>query len=368
MPPLGRLTIATHTPYLIPDPSQSAHSQQWLIVASQPHINALLVNAPGFNSRPAPALNSQNNDKVNRDHRDFGFIVMVSPNKDPYDYPVSPFKSRDMAAGTPSKDDGLVHRERPDAIKGSPVVRSGTPLTGTPLTGTPRAGTPRVTTPRTGTPKGLKVSTPKTGTPVEKRVIASAPDEPEAPEGPKSKSPEPEIPEQNGETSQPQLNGVSPEKVNPGFKEDVAIEEFVNHRVDPDNSTVDIQVKWEGGETSWEPEWSLQEQVPALVFKYWDKLGGREAATNLDIYHAFKILKRTTRPGKAKGDKYMYQVQWVGYRATDSTWEQESKMRTIAPGELEKFEAKLLASGASTDKRKTARGPGRPRKKPRVED
>jgi hypothetical protein len=164
------------------------------------------------------------------------------------------------------------------------------------------------------------------------------------------------------------LNGDSPEKVNPGFKEDVAIEEFVDHRVDADNSTVDIQVKWEGGETSWEPEWSLQEQVPALVFKYWDKLGGREAATNLDIYHAFKILKRTARPGKAKGDKYMYQVQWVGYRATDSTWEQESKMRTIARGELEKFEAKLLASGASTDKRKTARGPGRPRKKPRVED
>jgi hypothetical protein len=26
-------------------------------------------------------LNSQNNDKVNRDHRGFGFIVMVSPNK-----------------------------------------------------------------------------------------------------------------------------------------------------------------------------------------------------------------------------------------------------------------------------------------------
>ncbi|KAH6952849.1 hypothetical protein DER45DRAFT_574454 [Fusarium avenaceum] len=286
---------------------------------------------------------------------------MVSPNKDPYDYPVSPFKSRDAMTGTPSKDDGLVHREKPDAIKASPVVRSGTPLTGT-----PRAGTPRVTTPRTGTPKGLKVSTPKIGTPVEKRVIASVPAEPEAPESPKSKSPEPEIPEQNGERSQP--NGDSPEKVNPGFKEDVAIEEFINHRVDPDNSTVDIQVKWEGGEKSWEPEWSLQEQVPGLIFKYWDKLGGREAATNLDIYHAFKILKRTTRPGKAKGDKYMYQVQWVGYRATDSTWEQESKIRTIAPGELEKFEAKLLASGASTDKRKTARGPGRPRKKPRVED
>ncbi|RYC77974.1 hypothetical protein BFJ63_vAg19150, partial [Fusarium oxysporum f. sp. narcissi] len=118
----------------------------------------------------------------------------------------------------------------------------------------------------------------------------------------------------------------------------------------------------------WESEWSLQEQVPTLVFKYWDKLGGREAATNLDIYHAFNILKRTAHPGKSKADTYMYQVQWVGYRAADSTWEQESKLRKIAPSELEKFEAKQLASGASTEKRKTTRGPGIPLKNRRVGD
>ncbi|KAG7413251.1 hypothetical protein Forpi1262_v017026 [Fusarium oxysporum f. sp. raphani] len=169
-------------------------------------------------------------------------------------------------------------------------------------------------------------------------------------------------------STKPQPNGDSPKEANPGFREDVAIDEFVDHRVDTDNSTVDIQVKWEGGETTWESEWSLQEQVPTLVFKYWDKLGGREAATNLDIYHAFNILKRTAHPGKSKGDKYMYQVQWVGYRAADSTWEQESKLRKIAPSELEKFEAKQLASGASTEKRKTTRGPGRPRKNRRVGD
>ncbi|EXL64871.1 hypothetical protein FOPG_18883 [Fusarium oxysporum f. sp. conglutinans race 2 54008] len=63
----------------------------------------------------------------------------------------------------------------------------------------------------------------------------------------------------------------------------------------------------------------------------------------------------------------MYQVQWVGYRPAESTWEHESKLRTITPDKLEKFETKQLASGAS-EKRKSTRGPGRPRKKPRVED
>jgi hypothetical protein len=151
------------------------------------------------------------------------------------------------------------------------------------------------------------------------------------------------------------------------FRDDVEIDEFIDHRVDEATSTVDIQVKWEGGETTWETEWSLQEQVPTLVFKYWDKLEGRDAATNLDIYHVFKILKRTSLPGKSKKPQYMYQVQWVGYRRTDSTWEHEDKLREIAPAELEKFEAKELANGAVSQKRKNARGPGRPRKRARAD-
>ncbi|EXL39013.1 hypothetical protein FOCG_18361 [Fusarium oxysporum f. sp. radicis-lycopersici 26381] len=250
------------------------------------------------------------------------------PNKDPYDFPASPLRSRDaMPANTPSKEDGLVHRKKSDTISDSPVLRSGTLRTST------SKGTPRV--------------------PAEQCAVT-----------PRAKHAEHAKPK----STKPQPNGDSPEEANPGFREDVAIDEFVDHRVDTDNSTVDIQVKWEGGETTWESEWSLQEQVPTLVFKYWDKLGGREAATNLGIYHAFNILKRTAHPGKSKGDKYKYQVQWVGYRAADSTWEQESKLRKIAPSELEKFEAKQLASGASTEKRKTTRGPGRPRKNRRVGD
>ncbi|KAF5019002.1 hypothetical protein F66182_9020 [Fusarium sp. NRRL 66182] len=264
-------------------------------------------------------------------------------------------------AETPSKDgDVLVTREKRDGVKVSPALRSGTP----------RTGTPRIGTPRTGTPKGTsRVGTPKTGTPAKDK------NEPATPvDTTPSQRAEPEKPEQNGDA---QSNGdaqpsgdATAAKTNPGFREDVEIDDFVDHRVDSNNSTVDIRVRWAGGEETWETEWSLQEQVPTLVFKYWEsKEGGREAATNLDVYHVFKILKRTTLPGKSKGSQYMYQVQWVGYRRADSTWEHESKLREIAPGELDKFEARELATNAAGgEKRKSARGPGRPRKKPRADE
>jgi hypothetical protein len=256
-----------------------------------------------------------------------------------------------MRTATPSKEDGLTHREKTDATKASPALRTGTPRTGTPRVGTPRTGTPRV-----GTPRGTsKVNTPQTTTPAEKKAVTEDAAEENGPA-------EHNESEQNREKAQP--NGEAAEPVDPGYKEDVEIDSFISHRVDEANSTVDIQVLWEGGEKTWETEWSLQEQVPALVFQYWEKLGGRDAATNLEVYHVFKILRRDTSSRAKK-----YEVQWVGYKRTDSTVEKEEFLRSVAPGELEKFQAKELASGgASNDKRKGARGPGRPRKKPRYDD
>jgi hypothetical protein len=276
---------------------------------------------------------------------------MASPKKDPYDFPASPLMTRDaMRPATPNKEDGLAHREKPDIINAAPTVRPGTPRTGTPKAGTPRTGTPR------GTPK---VSTPKTTTPAGKKAVTEAATEAAPNEVGPAKQDEPE---KNGDKAQP--NGGASERVDPGYKEDVEIDSFISHRVDEANSTVDIQVLWEGGETTWETEWSLQEQVPSLVFQYWDKLGGRDAATKLEVYHVFKILRRDTSSRAKK-----YEVQWVGYKRADSTVEKEEFLRGIAPAELEKFQAKELASGASNDKRKgVARGPGRPRKKTRVEE
>ncbi|KAI5468121.1 hypothetical protein BGZ63DRAFT_399645 [Mariannaea sp. PMI_226] len=149
---------------------------------------------------------------------------------------------------------------------------------------------------------------------------------------------------------------------------EVEIESFETHRVDEPTSTVDILVKWANGEETWEPEWSLQNQVPILVYKYWDGVGGRDKATDLSEYHVFRVLKRG--PPKPRAREPMYQVQWVGYRPSDCTWENKSKLNLIAPEELLKFEAdNESASETSTKKLKrgVARASGRPKKRTKTD-
>lgn len=142
---------------------------------------------------------------------------------------------------------------------------------------------------------------------------------------------------------------------------ETAIDGFKTHRVDKDAATVEFLVNWADGEASWEPEWSLQDQVPNLVFEYWDAKGGREEATGFDTYHVFKILKRTM---PSSGNQPQYQIQWVGYRRKESTWEPEDKVRKMAPEELKEYEANHpLPAASAGQKRPSGRGPGRPRKK-----
>ncbi|RTE75460.1 hypothetical protein BHE90_010075 [Fusarium euwallaceae] len=145
------------------------------------------------------------------------------------------------------------------------------------------------------------------------------------------------------------------------------VDELVDHHVKEDDSTVDFKVRWKGSdETSWEPERNLQEDVPTLVYKYWDGLGGRDTATGLKFYHVFKILKLYSPPVNSKDSQYTHIVQWVGYPLTETTPECESKLRRIAPQELKKFDVRELERGATgSQKRNNSRGPGRPRKKVR---
>ncbi|KAH7141439.1 hypothetical protein B0J13DRAFT_585790 [Dactylonectria estremocensis] len=188
----------------------------------------------------------------------------------------------------------------------------------------------------------------------------------------KTDTPDRQTPKKKIEEAKPAAEGsaaaenvATPSKGEGG---EVEIDHFEAHRIDETNATVDILVVWVTGEQTWEAEWSLQNQVPTLVFQYWDKLEGREVATGLDVYHVFRILKRATPP-KAKKNRYMYQVQWVGYRRTDATWEHEDKVKEIAPDELIKFEAKNgAASDAPPQKRVGGRGPGRPKKKVKTSD
>ncbi|KAJ4178765.1 hypothetical protein NW755_012988 [Fusarium falciforme] len=193
-------------------------------------------------------------------------------------------------------------------------------------------------------------------------ALATAP-EPEITEPippPKEDSIEPQLPQK-----QPELDSIT--ELQKRHLGEVEIESFEAHRVDEANATVDILVKWANGEQTWESEWSLQQQVPMLVYKYWDSVDGRDAATGLDVYHVFRVLKRATRPQAKKG--FRYQVQWVGYRRSESTWEYESKLAQIAPEELIKFEAKNESAPEAPTrkpKRGIARSSGHPGKNVRV--
>lgn len=148
--------------------------------------------------------------------------------------------------------------------------------------------------------------------------------------------------------------------------QDMEIDKFGAHRVNKEVATVEFHVHWANGEKTWEPEWELQTQVPELIYDYWKQHKGREAATGLEVYHVFRLLRREV---PLEGKSHRYLVQWVGYSGKEATWEPVKKLQTIAPGELSRFEHENgPAPEAPVKKRNTIRGQGRPRKKAKTSD
>ncbi|CAM1502618.1 Fc.00g073940.m01.CDS01 [Cosmosporella sp. VM-42] len=253
------------------------------------------------------------------------------PPADPYDVPVSPFKNKNKRSSSHDSP------KETGAMTPSASRRDGT--------ATPRR-TPR-STPRRTLAKEFKDEVDSAKQEVESDLKKSE-----------------EAEEVNGQDEPAALaadEGVA-QLEEPIAGPVLEIDTLKSHRVDKDAATVDFLVAWEGGEATWETEHALQTQAPTAVFEYWDKFGSREDATGLDIYHVFKILKRMS-PSKGKEPKYL--IQWVGYRRKESTWEPESKVKEMAPEALKAFEAKhgVATVAATSKKRPSGRGPGRPRKK-----
>jgi hypothetical protein len=82
---------------------------------------------------------------------------------------------------------------------------------------------------------------------------------------------------------------------------------------------------------SWEPEISIQEDAPSVLFSYWASKGGRPPhPEDPDLFHIFAIRKV-----KARGHEVF--VEWVGYE--ERTWEPRSTVEDAAPDMLKEFEA-----------------------------
>ena len=213
-------------------------------------------------------------------------------------------------------------------------------------------------TPRKDTPKKATHQKPTTKS---SRKNTTQKIERDKPATPKATPKATQTAEVNGDVEAPKSSIVPATQEADGEDGEMEIESFKKHRVNKELATVDFLVSWSSGEATWEPESDLQEQVPNLVFEYWDAAGSRDLATGLDTYHVFKILKRTI---PSSGKQPQYQIQWVGYKRKESSWEPEEKVKEIAPEELKAYEEKHgVATTSVAQKRPGGRGPGRPRKK-----
>lgn len=88
------------------------------------------------------------------------------------------------------------------------------------------------------------------------------------------------------------------------------------------------------GDIEWEYEEDVQEKDPQMVYQYYKSLGGRQAATGLDMCHAFNILAH-----RYVGGYRQYKVQWTGYPPQDFSWEPEEKLADIHPGLKAEYDA-----------------------------
>ncbi|KAL6874782.1 hypothetical protein J3F83DRAFT_518151 [Trichoderma novae-zelandiae] len=95
-------------------------------------------------------------------------------------------------------------------------------------------------------------------------------------------------------------------------EEDYGFEGFVGYRWAGDS--IEIQVKWDGGETTWEPEANLHHDCPEALFEYWRAHEGRpKNPTDPEMYEVFSILKHNKNRSRLL-------VEWVGFERSEATW------------------------------------------------
>ncbi|PTB62035.1 hypothetical protein BBK36DRAFT_1130280 [Trichoderma citrinoviride] len=78
--------------------------------------------------------------------------------------------------------------------------------------------------------------------------------------------------------------------------------------------SIEIQVKWDSGETTWEPEANLHHDCPEALFEYWRTHRGRlKNPADPEMYEVFSILKHNKIRSKLL-------VEWTGFERSEATW------------------------------------------------
>ncbi|KAL8371165.1 hypothetical protein RB595_001148 [Gaeumannomyces hyphopodioides] len=158
-----------------------------------------------------------------------------------------------------------------------------------------------------------------------------------------------QLEDDNGQVAIIESNS-NPEVIPIILNEDVTDKKFtissiIDHRRDADiDHAFELSVRWVNfAKPSWESERSIQAQVPDLLYKYWESVGGRPVT---GAFRVFSVLRHwSTRPprvgtrGPQPKRRTKYLVQWEGYSADPqhTSVETREKLRDIAPRELDLY-------------------------------
>nr|UWK20218.1 chromo domain containing protein [Trichoderma stromaticum] len=137
---------------------------------------------------------------------------------------------------------------------------------------------------------------------------------------------EPEQPEEPEEPGQPEEED-----------EKYTLKRFVGYRWTGDS--IEIQVEWENGEMTWEPEVNLHKDAPEFLFKYWRAQGGRpKNPIDPGIYEIFAILKHDKNRRKLL-------IEWVGFERSEATWESRQDIAKMAEDVVKEYFDSLKTKG-----------------------
>nr|UWK20140.1 chromo domain [Trichoderma deliquescens] len=94
--------------------------------------------------------------------------------------------------------------------------------------------------------------------------------------------------------------------------EEFGFQGFLTHRWN--GNSMEIQVEWDSGEITWEPEINLHEDAPDTLFEFWRDQGGRpKNPIDPEMYEVFAILKHNK-------NRTRLLVEWVGYDRSEASW------------------------------------------------
>ncbi|OAQ97391.1 hypothetical protein LLEC1_05658 [Akanthomyces lecanii] len=106
--------------------------------------------------------------------------------------------------------------------------------------------------------------------------------------------------------------------------------QFLDHRWDGDS--IQIQVEWDNGQRTWEPETLLHDDAPQALLDYWrQQPDGRPNNPRRPGFYEIHAIRKHSR------DRKRLFVEWVGYGPKENTWEPRATVDEAAPDVLSEY-------------------------------